>query len=126
MVDGDDHYIAALAEPRAVIERAGAGAVRVRTAVYVEHDRALRAIAKSGRPDVQEQAVFADGLGFLATLRRGGAVLRGIERLLPGLRCDGGHEAPKRGVGPITDALERMDAVVDGATDLAVNGGGKG
>src|SRR6185312_4713055 len=90
-----------------------------------------------GRPDVQPQAVLADGfhpvhaleLGdHLAPergdqLRRTGSELERLVHAGPALRSGGWHEATAtRGARSVAQALEALDMILDRAAHLAISG----
>src|SRR5512135_689860 len=100
----------------------------------VDHHRTLAAVAQSGGPNVQVQAVFAhrallrrkmiSATGAKAAVRAwlwsARSEIGGFANAFPRGRRYRSHESPPRGVGTVGNALEREDAVLNGAKDGAV------
>src|SRR5690606_8464343 len=118
MVDGDDDDVLRGRQPPPVVQRAGAGAVRVGAAVDVEHDRAPT-VVQPRRPDVQEQAILADALAG-AVLRRRGTVLEGIGGNVPARGRKRRHEPARARVGAVTNAAKHGDAGIHETAHVAV------
>ena len=130
VVDRDQHDVAAAGEVLAVVDRRRAGAAGEAAAVDPDHHRARR-VVEAGRPDVEREAVFVDGLlpgaeQFDAgheCLHCAGAEFVGLAHAVP--RFGVARRAPaqlaqrRRGVG---DAAEDDDVVFLASRDSAVFG----
>ena len=138
VVHRDHHNIAAMHQPRAIVEIAVYGAVVVRAAMKVDQHGALAVVAQTGGPDIQAQAIFA----FLAvvadvtrgqrreTPRRGqlrshGCEAGALHNVAPRRRRDGCFEARLCGVCSVGDAPESVDAIDQQAAHLARRSGGQ-
>ena len=61
MIDRDDHHVATLRKPHAVVCVARPGTGTKPAAVEPDQDRALAVIVERGCPDVEKQTVFTQG-----------------------------------------------------------------
>jgi hypothetical protein len=123
----DDH-IAAPAKVEAIVERVICRAAAVCAAVNVYHDRSVPAIAKAGCPDVEVQAVFTHWPLFrrkviagiepslAGELRGSGAKRIGFANFDPGYGRKWGHESAGRGICPVRDAFEDINAIFERAS----------
>jgi hypothetical protein len=133
MVDGYDHDVVASREIGAVVARRVGGAVGESATVQPNHDRTLR-IVESRCPDMQRQAVLADGQhvdrspnrGQFRALRSGGSLWRtaGIDGRLahtdPRFGLAWRHETVGAGGrGAIGNTLEDVHAFRRDADDAA-------
>ena len=73
VIDSDYDYIATFGEFCAVVKRVSDRAGRIGPAVDIDHDRFGTSRLRVGRPDIEEQAVFALRLVARAMLRAGWA-----------------------------------------------------
>ena len=134
VIDRHQHHIMLFRQHGAVIADIAAGAAGEAAAMAPQHDRALLAVAKARRPDIQAQAILAHRGAierddfFLHESRRVGlgraiAERGGIAHIAPGHGWLRRHEAiGARGGGAIGHALEYLDGAVRGAADFSVFG----
>ena len=87
----------------------------------VHHDWALSLICYARGPDVQKQAVLADGF-IAAQLRCRRSVLGGFLCICPSFRGAGHCKACLRCIGAIANTLEDVDSVLPHPTHRAVAG----
>ena len=122
VIDRHHHHVARGAQVDAVVGGRGSGSGAEASAVQPDHDRAPPAVARSRRPDIEEQAVLArDRVG--AALRRRGAVLQGLAHAGPRGRGDRRHEPVLPACwGAVAHPLEDVDARPHRAADTARGG----
>ncbi len=137
VIDRHHDHLVLLGQLRAVVADEAARAAGVTAAVQPDHDGTLRFGLGTGGPHVQPQAVLTERLhavhalelGYHLSLERGNELRRArteLERIAhsgPALRLCRRHEAagPRR-AGAIRQALEALDLVLEGPSDLARGG----